>query len=82
MKNIGLEYNEVKKRLSEGKEPWKDLEKQQRICQLTYMEHNMKVPKIPPKTTQAKTKVTKPESAWRQDVEHRRSVSLKASSSK
>ena len=42
----------------------------------------MKVPKIPPKTTQAKSKVTKPASAWRQDVEHRNSVSLRASSSK
>ena len=33
LKNIGHEYNEVKKRLSEGKEPWKDLEEQKRICQ-------------------------------------------------
>ena len=47
------------------------------------MEHKMKVPKVKTeKTTQAKTKVTKPESAWRQDAEHRRSVSLQASSSK
>ena len=41
LKNIGLEYNEVKKRLSEGKETWKDLEKQQRICQQACMEHQM-----------------------------------------
>ena len=80
---IGLEYNEVKRRLSEKKTPWKDPEKQQRICQQAYMEHQMKVPKIPTaQTTQAKSKVTKPASAWRQDVEHRRSVSLQASSSK
>ena len=47
------------------------------------MEHYMKVPQIPPeKTTQAKSKVIKPASAWRQDVEHRKSVSLKASSSR
>ena len=37
----------------------------------------MKVPKIPPKTTQAKSKVTKPD-----DDRRGRSVSLKASSSK
>ena len=31
LENIGLEYKEVKKRLSEGKEPWKDLEKRKEL---------------------------------------------------
>ena len=46
------------------------------------MEHQIKVPKIPPKTTQAKSKVIKPEGERRQEVERKRSVSLRASSSK
>ena len=50
LENIGLTYNGVKKRPSEGKEPWTDLEKTQRICQQAYMEHQMKVPKIPTRT--------------------------------
>ena len=61
LENIGLDYKEVNKRFSEGKEPWTDLERTQRICQQAYMEHQMKVPKIPTETTQAKSKVTKPE---------------------
>ena len=83
MKNIGLDYDEVKERLREGKEPWKDLEEQKMICQKAHMGHYMRVPQIPhEKTTQAKSKVIKPASAWRQDVEHRKSGSLKASSSR
>ena len=53
------------------------------ICQKAHNEHYNEVPKIPPaQTTQAKSKVIKPASTWRQDVQHRRSVSLQASSSK
>jgi hypothetical protein len=74
LENIGLDYREVKKRLSEGKEPWTDLERTTRCCQRAFMEYQMKMPKIP-KTTQPKSKVTK------QEVE-RRSVSLRASSSR
>jgi hypothetical protein len=74
LKNIGLDPREVKKRLSEGKELWTDLEKTQRSCQRAFMDYQMKMPKLP-KTTQPKSKVTKPD-------EERRSVSLRASSSK
>jgi hypothetical protein len=75
LENIGLDPREVKKRLSEGKEPWTDQEKTQRCCQKAFMEHQMKMPKIPERTTQPKSKVTKPD-------DERRSVSLKASSSR
>jgi hypothetical protein len=74
LEHIGLDPREVEKRLREGKTPWTDLEETQRCCQKAFMEHQMKIPKLP-QTTQAKSKVTKP------DVE-RRSVSLRASSSK
>ena len=74
LENIGLDPREVKKRLSEGKEPWTDLERITRCCQRAFMEHQMKIPKLP-QTTKPKSKVTKP------DVE-RRSVSRRASSSR
>ena len=69
-----MDSREVKKRLSEGKEPWTDLERTKRCCQQAFMEYQMKMPKLP-KTTQPKSKVTKPD-------KERRSVSLRASSSR
>ena len=74
LENIGLDSREVKKTLSAGPEPWTDLERTKRCCQQAFMEYQMKMPKIP-KTTQPKSKVTKPD-------DERRSVSLKASSSR
>ena len=58
-------------------------EEQRKRCQKAYQDYQMKFSKIPQeRTTQAKSKLTKPESTWRKNLEHRKSVSLKASSSR
>ena len=83
LKQIGLDSNEVKKRLMEGKSQWKNEEEQRKRCQKAYQDYQRKLPKISQeRTAQAKSKLTKPESTWRKDLEHRKSVSLKASSSR
>ena len=46
LQNIGLD-SDVKRRLIEGKTPWKNEEEQKRRCQQGYQEPQMKVPKIP-----------------------------------
>ena len=90
MKNIGLDSKVVKRRLLEGKTPWENKEETLINCQRAYMEHQMKVPKIPSEkrerseyhsTTQPKSKISKPESRWKEHLEHRRSVTLKEPSS-
>ena len=74
----------------EGKTPWKNQEEQLISCQKAYQEYHMTTPKTPSEvrarnayqgTTQAKSKVSKPESRWREHLEHGRKVSLKEPSS-
>ena len=60
---IGLDAEEVRRRLTHGKPPWKDEEEQKAKCQKAYLEHTMKPPKTLSRVTaQAKTKVEKPQS--------------------
>ena len=60
LENIGLDPEEVKQRLTEGKTPWTDLEYTKECCQRAFDEHQMKMPKLT-QTTKPKSKVTKPD---------------------
>jgi hypothetical protein len=74
LRNIGLDPKEVEQRLKDGKEPWTDKDYTIECCQRAFWEHQMKIPKST-QTTKPKSKVTKPD-------DERRSVSVRASSSK
>jgi hypothetical protein len=60
LENIGLDPEEVKQRLKDGKEPWTDLEYTKECCTRAFQEDQMKMPKLA-QTTKPKSKVTKPD---------------------
>ena len=80
LKNIGLDVDEVRKRLFKGKTPWQDEEQQKINCQKAWMRYKQGLKLVSShSTTQPKSKASRPEEgSWRENKQsHERTVKLK-----